>query len=232
MITLRRSAERGHFNYGWLDTWHTFSFGSYQDPRHMGFRSLRVINEDFVAGGRGFDEHPHRDMEIITYVVSGRLAHKDSTGGRGEIGPGVVQWMSAGRGVRHSEFNASESETVHLLQIWVLPDRRGHEPAYQEARIDEAQRRDGLALLASGGGEPGVLPVRQDVRLYAAKPSAGQRLRVDLAEGRHAWVQVIRGGLEVLGESLVAGDGAAISGERVVELAAREEGEVLVFDLG
>jgi redox-sensitive bicupin YhaK (pirin superfamily) len=233
MITVRRSDERGHFDHGWLDTRHTFSFASYYDPEQMGFRALRVINEDVVLGGQGFDTHGHRDMEILTYVLSGALAHRDSSGGGGEIRNGEVQRMSAGTGIRHSEFNASPSEPVHFLQVWLLPDRPGHRPSYEQQEFAAGERRGRLRLVASPDGAEGSTTIHQDARVYATLLADGQAVEHELAPGRHAWVQVARGAVEVNGTRLSQGDGAAVSHERLLRLIGRGAGEaeLLVFDL-
>jgi hypothetical protein len=232
MITIRRATERGHFDHGWLDTAHTFSFAGYQDEAHMGFRALRVINEDRVAPGQGFGSHGHRDMEILSYVLSGRLAHRDSTGGGGVLAPGEVQRMSAGTGVTHSEFNGSDAEPVHFLQIWLLPDRRGHAPSYEQRPVPAAARQGQLALVASPDGAQGSATIHQDARVYAVQLAEGQRAALPLAEGRHGWVQVARGEVALNGRPLQAGDGAALTDERDLELTGRGPGgEVLVFDL-
>jgi hypothetical protein len=231
MIVVRRSEERGHFDHGWLDTRHTFSFADYRDPRHMGFRALRVVNEDRVRPGQGFGTHPHRDMEIVTYVLEGGLAHRDSMGHGSTIHPGDVQRMSAGTGVTHSEFNASRTEPVHFLQIWILPDRTGLAPSYEQRRFPEEERRGRLRLLASPDGADGSVTVHQDVRLLAALLAPGQAVGHALAPGRHAWVQVARGAVEVAGQRLSAGDGAALSGETEVALQGIADSEVLLFDL-
>jgi len=232
VITVRRAGERGRYDHGWLDTAHTFSFADYHDEAHMGFRALRVINEDRVAPGEGFGRHPHRDMEILSWVLSGKLAHRDSTGGGGVLVPGEVQRMSAGTGVTHSEFNGSDEAPVHFLQIWLLPDRRGHAPSYEQKPVPEAARRGRLALLASPDGAEGSTTLHQDARVYATLLDDGQRAALPLGPGRHGWVQVARGQLSLNGELLSAGDGAAISGEPALELAGRGAGaEALVFDL-
>jgi redox-sensitive bicupin YhaK (pirin superfamily) len=233
MITIRKAGERGHFDHGWLDTSHTFSFAGYQDPEHMGFRSLRVINEDRVQPGEGFDTHGHRDMEILSYVLSGVLAHRDSSGGGGELRPGEVQRMSAGTGIRHSEFNGSAKEPVHFLQIWLLPDRPGHRPTYEQKAFPAEERRGRLRLVASPDGAEGSTTIHQDARVYAALLADGQEAELPLAAGRSAWVQVARGEVEVNGRRLAHGDGAAISGEPRLALTGRgaEEAELLVFDL-
>lgn len=231
MITVRRSDERGFFDFGWLRTRHTFSFGDYRDPRFLGFRQLRVINEDQVAPGAGFPAHPHRDMEIVSYVVSGAIEHRDSMGNGSIIRPGEVQRMSAGTGVRHSEFNPSPSESLHFLQLWIVPDRPGHPPGYEQRPFPESERRGALRLVASPDGRDGSVSLHQDVQLYASLPRSGESLVHVLRPGRHAWVQVIAGELELLGERLAAGDGAAISGEERLEIQAPVTGEFLLFDL-
>ncbi len=233
MITIRRSAERGHFDHGWLDTRHTFSFADYQDPAHMGFRALRVINEDRVQPGQGFGTHGHRDMEILSYVLSGVLAHRDSSGGGGELRPGEVQRMSAGTGIRHSEFNGSADETVHFLQI-LAGSRPSRPPAL--VRAAELPGRGAERPAAPGGlagWAEGSNVIHQDARVFAALLGEGQALEHPLAPGRHAWVQVARGDVEVNGQRLAAGDGAALSDERRVRVAGAGEGEaeLLVFDL-
>jgi quercetin 2,3-dioxygenase len=232
MITVRKSEDRGHFDHGWLDTRHTFSFAGYHDPAHMGFRALRVINEDRVQPGQGFGNHGHRDMEIVSWVLEGELAHRDSTGGGGVLAPGEVQRMTAGTGVTHSEFNGSRERPVHFLQIWILPDRPGHAPSYEQRAVPEAARRGRLALIASPDAADGSTRIHQDARVYATLLEGEERLRHPIAPGRHAWVQVARGALSVNGRDLAAGDGAALSGEEAVELAARgDPAEALVFDL-
>jgi redox-sensitive bicupin YhaK (pirin superfamily) len=233
MITVRKAEDRGRFDHGWLDTRHTFSFADYHDPAQMGFRALRVINEDRVKPGEGFGTHGHRDMEILSYVLSGALAHKDSTGGGGVLRPGEVQRMSAGTGVRHSEFNGSQEEEVHFLQIWILPDRPGHPPSYEQRAYPEAERRGRLRLVASPDGAEGSTTLHQDARVFATLLGRGARVEHALPPGRHAWVQVARGQIEVNGVPLRAGDGAALSAERALALEGRGDGEaeVLLFDL-
>ncbi|HEY6105520.1 MAG TPA: pirin family protein [Anaeromyxobacteraceae bacterium] len=231
MITVRRSGDRGHFDHGWLDTRHTFSFADYHDPAQMGFRSLRVINEDRVQPGQGFGMHPHGDMEIVSYVVSGALAHEDSMGNGSTIRPGEVQRMSAGTGVVHGEFNHSRTEPVHFIQIWILPASHGLPPSYEQKRFPDEEKRGRLRLVASPDGADGSVTVHQDVRLYAALLARGEAATHPLAQGRHAWVQVIRGEVEASGERLAAGDGAAVSGEPALSLRGVAEAEVLVFDL-
>jgi redox-sensitive bicupin YhaK (pirin superfamily) len=231
MITLRRSEERGHANHGWLDSYHTFSFAGYFDPNHMGFRALRVINEDRVAPGQGFGTHPHRDMEIISYVLSGSLAHKDSMGTGSAIKQGDVQRMSAGTGVTHSEFNGSKAEPVHFLQIWIMPEESGTKPGYEQKYFDDAEKRGKLRLVASRDGEDGSVKLQQDAKLFATLLEAGETVRYDLDPARHAWIQVIRGEI-TLGEAVLrAGDGAAMSEETEVLIAGRDKAEVLLFDL-
>jgi redox-sensitive bicupin YhaK (pirin superfamily) len=231
MITIRKSSDRGHIDHRWLDTYHTFSFGGYYDPAHMGFRSLRVINEDVVAPGRGFAPHPHDNMEIITVILSGQLAHKDSTGSSHIIKPGDVQHMTAGTGIVHSEFNPSKDEPVHLMQIWIEPAEEGLTPSYEEATITFEDRRGRLKLLASPDAADGSVPVRQDVRLYSTILGPGQSSELGLAPGRHAWVQVLRGGITLNGRPLAAGDGAAVSDESALTFSADSDSETLVFDL-
>jgi redox-sensitive bicupin YhaK (pirin superfamily) len=231
MIKVRRAGERGHFDFGWLDTYHTFSFGDYFDPRFMGFRALRVINEDFVAAGRGFPTHPHRDMEIITYVMSGALQHRDSMGNGSVIRPGDVQRMSAGTGVTHSEANPSPDEPVHLLQIWIMPGELGIRPGYEQKAFADEEKRGALRLVASPAGDDGSVRIHQDARLYAALVEAGQEVVHPIARGRHAWVQVARGQIELNGQPLAQSDGAAVSEEDELRIVGREPSEVLVFDL-
>jgi redox-sensitive bicupin YhaK (pirin superfamily) len=232
MIQLRKANERGHAEHGWLDSYHSFSFADYHDPRHMGFRSLRVINEDRVAPGRGFPTHPHRDMEIISYVLDGSLSHKDSMGTGSVIKPGDVQRMSAGTGVLHSEFNASNEDQVHFLQIWLLPERRNLPPGYEQKSFDDAQKRGKLRLVASRDGRDGSVTVHQDVALYAGLFDAGERGEHALSPGRHAWVHVARGNARVNGVELGPGDAAQLSEEGRVLVEGVSGGEVLVFDLG
>jgi quercetin 2,3-dioxygenase len=231
MITIRKAEERGHFDFGWLNTYHTFSFGEYYDPRNMGFRSLRVINEDFVHAGRGFPTHGHRDMEIITYVLEGGLAHKDSMGNGSIIRPGDVQRMSAGTGVRHSEANPSEDESVHLLQIWILPNKMDVKPGYAEKKFEDEEKRGRLRLVASPDGSDGSVSMHQDARLYASLLDTEQEVTYELAPDRHAWVQVARGAIEINGQPLKQGDGAAISEERELKIVGKEPSEILLFDL-
>ena len=231
MITRRPSGERGHANHGWLDTSHTFSFAGYRDPRHTGFRDLLVINEDRVAPGRGFGAHSHDNMEIISYVLEGALEHRDSLGTGSIIRPGDVQRMTAGTGVTHSEYNASRDERVHFLQIWILPERAGLAPGYQQRAFPREERRDRLQLAASRDGRDGSLIVHQDVELYLAELAPGQRMTHRLRPGRHAWLQVARGSVEMDGEALAAGDGAAVSDQAQLELEGSTSAELLLFDL-
>lgn len=234
MIQIRRGNERGHADHGWLNTYHTFSFADYYDPRFMGFRSLRVINEDWVQPGHGFPTHPHRDMEIITYVLEGSLEHKDSMGTGSVIRSGEVQKMSAGTGVRHSEFNHSDKELVHLYQIWILPEKQGIQPMYEQKTIPASEKKGRLRLVASpqGGDGNGAVKLYQDAELYSTELEPGQTIERRLAEGRYAWVQVARGSAELNGNLLHAGDGAAIAQEERIKLTGSDQGsEVLLFDL-
>ncbi len=231
MIRIRKAAERGHFDHGWLDTYHTFSFGDYYDPAQMGFRALRVINDDRVEPGRGFGMHGHRDMEIITYVLDGALEHRDSLGNGAVLRPGELQHMTAGTGVRHSEFNPSDREAVHLYQIWLLPERRGLPPSYEQKAFPEAERRGALRLVASPAGEGGALTIRQDARIYLATLADGETVAHPLPPGRHAWLQVLRGQAALNGQSLAAGDGAAVSDEQRLEIRGQGAAEVMLFDL-
>jgi quercetin 2,3-dioxygenase len=229
---LRPAAERGHANFGWLDSHHTFSFANYYDPRHMGFRQLRVINDDTVSPDGGFDTHGHRDMEIISYVVRGALAHRDTTGGDGVLKRGDVQAMSAGTGVRHSEFNASGEEDVRFLQIWILPERDGLPAAYRQAHFTDEAKRNTLRLIVAPNGPEGALDINQDVRVYASLLDGGALVSHKLAVGRGAWVQVVDGNIEVNGKTLTSGDGLAIEDVERLDIAARGKAEFLLFDLG
>jgi quercetin 2,3-dioxygenase len=231
MIHIRKSQERGHANHGWLNTYFTFSFADYYDPKHVQFRTLRVLNDDRIAAGAGFPEHPHRDMEIITYVLEGGLAHRDSMGNGSVIRPGDVQYMSAGTGVTHSEFNASKSEPAHLLQIWMLPEKKGLKPVYGQKTFAESEKRGKLRLVASPDGRDGSVTVRQDNELYATVLGKGESVRHELKRDRHAYVQVARGSVKLNGKELQEGDGAAISEEKAVELTGVKDAEVLLFDL-
>jgi hypothetical protein len=231
MMTIRHANDRGHAQHGWLESRHTFSFADYYDPKQMGFRALRVINEDRVAPGQGFGTHGHRDMEIVSYVLDGALEHKDSMGTGSVIKPGDVQRMSAGTGVRHSEYNASKSEVVHFLQIWLLPAKQGIQPGYEQKSFTDADKQGRLRVVASPDGREGSVTVHTDASLYAGLLDSGQRAEVSLARGRHAWVQVVRGKVRVNDGELAAGDGAAISEEPAVRIEGIEPAEVLVFDL-
>jgi redox-sensitive bicupin YhaK (pirin superfamily) len=230
MITLRKSADRGGGHHGWLDTKHSFSFADYHDPRHMGFGPLRVINEDRVAGGAGFPTHPHRDMEILTWVLDGALAHRDSEGNQATIRPGELQRMSAGTGIRHSEFNASRTASVHLLQIWILPERTGLPPGYEQKEFDDLDGK--LRLVAARDGRDGAVTIHQDAELWATRLGAGQGVNFAPQRGRVQWVQVARGAVALNGQHLAAGDGAAIDDETTLALRAETPAEVLLFDLG
>src|SRR2546423_11036131 len=231
MITIRKSEERGHFDFGWLDTYHTFSFDQYYDPRFMAFRSLRVINEDRVQAGRGFPTHGHRDMEIITYVLEGALEHKDSMGTGSVIRPNDGQKMSAGTGVRHSEANPSKDEPVHLLQIWIMPDTEGIKPDYQQKRFGDEEKRGRLRLVASPDGSEDSITIKQDARVFASLLESSQQVVHELKPNRYAWVQVARGAVEVNGQTLSQGDGAGISNETQVTIEGLEPSEILLFDL-
>jgi redox-sensitive bicupin YhaK (pirin superfamily) len=230
-IMIRPAKERGHADHGWLDTWHTFSFSDYYDPRFMGFSALRVINEDFVAPGRGFPTHGHRDMEIITYVLEGALEHRDSLGTGSIIRPGEVQRMSAGTGVRHSEANPSSTEPVHLLQIWIHPAAAGIAPGYEQKAFADEEKRGRLRLVASPDGADGSVTIHQDARVYATLLGPGQQVVHRMAPGRHGWVHVARGSLTLNGEHLAAGDGAAIIAETTLTLVGEHDAEALLFDL-
>jgi quercetin 2,3-dioxygenase len=231
MIKVRPASERGHADHGWLNSYHTFSFADYHDPQHMGFRALRVINEDRVEPARGFGKHPHRDMEIISYVLEGSLEHRDSLGTGSVIRPGDVQRMSAGTGVTHSEFNGSPSEPVHFLQIWLLPERQGIAPGYEQKTFSPEAQRGRLLLVASPDGRDGSLEIHTDARLYAGRLEPGDQVELPLAKNRHGWVQVARGQVQLNGKDLSSGDGAALSDEAAVRLTAGAPSEVLVFDL-
>ncbi len=231
MIQIRSARERGGGDHGWLKTHHTFSFGEYWDPKWMGFRSLRVINEDWVAPNTGFPTHPHRDMEIITYVLEGKLEHKDSLGTGSVILPGDGQRMTAGSGIRHSEFNPSTTDAVHLLQIWIQPERAALAPSYEQKTFPEAEKRGKLRLLASRDAGDGSVKINQDAKLYVSLLKPGEEVTHELAAGRHAWLQVARGGVELNGKELKQGDGAAISDETKLTIAGTENSEILLFDL-
>jgi redox-sensitive bicupin YhaK (pirin superfamily) len=231
MITLRKANERGHADHGWLNTYHTFSFAGYHDPNHVHFRTLRVINEDRVAPGAGFGTHPHNDMEIVTYVLDGALEHRDSMGNGGVIHAGEVQRMSAGTGVTHSEYNHSSDEQVHFLQIWIFPDRKGIEPSYEQKSFSEADRTNRLRLIVSPAGTDGSMNIHQDVKLYASILEPGSTVTHQLAPDRHAWLQLTSGALTLNGQTIHAGDGAAVSEEQQLEINATDRAEFLLFDL-
>ena len=231
MLTLRKASERGNANYGWLNTHHTFSFANYYDPLHMGFRSLRVINEDRIVAGMGFGTHPHRDMEILTYVVEGGLAHKDSMGTSSIIHAGEVQIMSAGTGITHSEFNASSTDSVHLLQIWILPNQKDLQPRYDQKLFSEADKQDKLCLVVSPSGKDGSVLIHQDLNLYATVLNAGKQVEYPLDSNRHAWIQVVKGDILLNGQPLTAGDGVAMSEADKIVLEGKSKSEVLLFDL-
>ena len=231
MLTIRKSQERGHFDHGWLNTYHTFSFDQYYDPRYMGFRSLRVINEDLVAPGRGFPMHGHRDMEIITYILEGGLKHEDSMGNGSVIRPGDVQRMTAGTGVRHSEKNASSTERVHLLQIWILPNAEDLAPGYEQKAFTEDERRGQMRLIASSDGREGSVRLNQDVNLFASILEAGQEIERAIDPGRYGWIQVARGSISVNGENAGQGDGVVVVSESNLKIKAQEDAEILLFDL-
>jgi redox-sensitive bicupin YhaK (pirin superfamily) len=231
MKQIRQAAQRGQTRIDWLDSRHSFSFGDYEDPSQMGFRSLRVINEDWVAPGQGFGMHPHRDMEIVTYVLEGELQHRDSMGHGETLRAGELQRMTAGTGIRHSEFNPSPAQPVHLYQIWLLPRQRGLTPSYEQKAFPPEGRRGRFQLVASPDGQDGSLKIEQDARILLAALPAGQSLRQELPEGRHAWVQVLRGELELNGKALTAGDAAALSNEAALDLRASADAELMWFDL-
>ncbi|WP_291852955.1 pirin family protein [Bradyrhizobium sp.] len=231
-LTVRKSEERGRANFGWLDSKHSFSFGHYHDPRHMGFGPLRVINDDRVAPGGGFPTHPHSDMEIISYVLDGALEHKDSLGTGSVIRPGDVQRMSAGTGVRHSEFNASKTEPVHFLQIWIIPEKKGIEPGYEQKAFSDAEKRGRLRLIGSRDGREGSVTIHQDVDLYATLLGKGDVVDHAIAPGRGGWVQVARGSVSLNGETLGEGDGVAVSTSGPLRIEGRSDAEVLLFDMG
>lgn len=231
MIEIRRAADRGHADLGWLDTYHTFSFSTYYDPRHMHFRALRVMNEDVVAPGKGFGTHPHHDMEIVTYVLEGALEHRDSMGNGEVLRNGEFQRMSAGTGIKHSEFNPSDREPVHLYQIWLLPEQKGIEPSYEQKRFAESERLNRLRVVASRDGADGSLRIHQDARIYLSTIEDGLQVEHDLAAGRYAWLQVLRGQVELNGQELGTSDGAAVRDERSLAVRANGSAEVMLFDL-
>ena len=231
MIELRQGKDRGHLNFGWLDTWHTFSFGQYRDPNQQGFSDLLVINDDVIEAGMGFGEHPHQDMEIFTYILEGALEHKDSMGTGSVIRPGDVQMMSAGTGIRHSEFNHSKDERVHLLQIWIVPNKKAVQPRYQEVHFAAEEKRGRLRLIISPDSAEGSLNVYQDVRVYAGLFDGDESAELDLGDNRYAYIQVARGSIEVNGVKLSAGDGARVRQETKLSFANGNNAEVLVWDL-
>ncbi len=231
MMQVRKAAERGHANHGWLDTYHTFSFGSYHDPAHMRFRALRVMNEDWVEPGQGFGTHPHRDMEIVTYVLEGALEHRDSMGNGEVLRPGEFQRMSAGTGITHSEFNPSDSERVHLYQIWLLPERKGIEPSYEQKQFPAEQRHNRMQLVASRDAADGSLLIHQDARIYLATIDDGHTITHDLPPGRYAWLQVLRGAVSLGGHELEAGDGVAIENTEQLRIESTRDAEIMLFDL-
>ncbi len=231
MIQIRRAEERGHADHGWLKTYHTFSFSSFQDPRQMRFRSLRVMNEDWVAPGQGFGTHPHNDMEIVTYVLEGALEHKDSMGNGEVLTPGEFQRMSAGTGITHSEFNPSQSEPVHLYQIWMLPECKGIEPSYEQKRFPDEEMRNRLRLVAARESVDGSLLIHQDARIFLSKIDAGQQVGYEPATGRHAWLQVLRGSVSLNSDDLQTSDGAAVTEENLLTIQATSNAEIMLFDL-
>jgi redox-sensitive bicupin YhaK (pirin superfamily) len=231
MIVIRKRAERGHTNLGWLDSWHTFSFGEYHDPRYMGFRSLRVINDDQVAPSGGFQTHAHRDMEIISYVISGELEHKDSLGNGSVIRPGDVQRMTAGTGIRHSEYNSSHALPVHFLQIWILPEQPGLRPSYQQKHFPATERTDRLRLVADRHGTGGALTIHQDIRLYVGTLNAGVALELPLQHDRYGWLQVAKGTLSIQGQTVQEGDGVLVGEQEKLLITTPSHAEVLWFDL-
>jgi len=231
MLRIRKAGERGHADHGWLSTYHTFSFANYYDPKHMGFRDLRVINEDRVQPGMGFPTHPHRDMEIISYVLQGALQHKDSMGNGSVIRPGEVQRMTAGTGITHSEFNHSKDDPVHFLQIWIAPDKDGIVPGYEQKVFPDEKKKGAFRLIASRDGRDGSVTIHQDVDLFASILESGDKISHVIPEGRHVWLQVIRGSVQANGYFLDTSDGAALSNEDSVVVSSREKAEILLFDL-
>ena len=231
MIKVRKAAERGHFDHGWLNTYHTFSFGDYRDAAHMGFGHLRVINEDRVQPGQGFPTHSHRDMEIVSYVLEGALEHRDSMGNNSIIRPGEVQRMSAGTGITHSEYNHSPSDLVHFLQIWIVPEAGGLKPGYEQKLFPEAEKRGRLRLIVSRDGRDGSVTVHQDVSGYATLLASGEKVEHSFPPDRQCWIQVARGAVRLNDERLAGGDGAAVTAERLVAIVAEQPAEVLLFDL-
>jgi redox-sensitive bicupin YhaK (pirin superfamily) len=231
MLIHRKANDRGHADFGWLNSRHSFSFGQYHDPNHMGFGALRVINDDRVAGGAGFDTHGHKDMEIFSYVLEGALAHRDSLGSGSVIRPGDVQLMSAGTGIRHSEFNASQEEPVHFLQIWVMPEKQGLKPAYAEKHFPEAERRNRLKLIVSPDGRDGSLKIHQDASIHAGVLEEGASLEETLKPERRYWLQVAKGALDINGETVLEGDGLAVVNEESLTIEGNVRSEILLFDL-
>ncbi len=231
MISVRKAGDRGLTSIDWLKSRHTFSFGDYYDPNEQGFSDLRVINEDWVAPGTGFPTHSHRDMEIVTYVIEGAVQHRDSMGNGSVIRPGEVQRMSAGSGVTHSEYNPSSVEELHLLQIWIMPDRRGHQPGYEQKSVPDADKRGRMRLIASPDGRDGSVTIHQDARLYVGELETAGTLTFELPPGRRGFVQVVKGAIDMNGVGLEAGDGARVVDERTIVIAGREPSEVLLFDL-
>jgi redox-sensitive bicupin YhaK (pirin superfamily) len=231
VISVRKAADRGHANHGWLDTYHTFSFSTYQDPHHMRFRALRVMNEDFVQPGQGFGTHPHHDMEIVTYVLKGALEHRDSMGNGSVLRPGEFQRMSAGTGITHSEFNPSHDEPVHLYQIWLFPEQKGIEPSYEQKRFPDDERQNRLRLVASRDATDGSLLIQQDASIYLSSLDEGRQVSQKLAPGRHAWLQVLRGAVTLNGQLLETSDGAAASSETALVISAQQPAEIMLFDL-
>lgn len=231
MLQLRRHDARGHADHGWLVSYHTFSFASYRDPDHMGFRSLRVMNEDRVAAGKGFGEHAHDNMEIVTYVLAGALEHKDSLGNGEVLRPGEFQRISAGTGITHSEFNPSQNEPTHFYQIWLLPKERGIQPSYEQKQFEDSEFKNSLRVVASPDGRDGSLTINQDASIYLAKLQTGESLNPEIQAGRHQWLQLLRGSITLNGEPLTAGDGAAISDESSMSLNATMDSELMLFDL-
>jgi len=231
MIALRKSNQRGHADHGWLNTYHTFSFSSYYDPAHMGFRSLRVINEDRVAPGQGFGTHPHEDMEIVSFVLEGALEHRDSLGNGEVLRPGEFQRITAGTGIAHSEFNPARDQPTHFYQIWLLPQRNGLAPSYEQKRFDDSELRNVLRIVASPEGDNGSLSIHQDARIFLAKLDAGKVIEFDLLPGRHAWLQVLRGTVTLNGQEMDTSDGAAVSAESRLAIEATSDAEIMLFDL-
>lgn len=231
MITLRKSDERGFADHGWLKSWHTFSFANYQDPKHVRFSVLRVINEDKIEGGEGFGTHPHNDMEIITYVIKGALEHKDSMGNSTIIRPGEVQRMTAGTGVTHSEFNHFKDQDTHLLQIWIFPDKKDYKPGYGQKSFEEASKKNNFVLVVSQDGREGSITMNQDASLYLSKPKAKEKIHFDISAGRKVWIQVVRGNLLVNDIAIKDGDGLSASDEKNLQIVANKDSEFLLFDL-